>query len=40
MRFIKNPVKHTEIDKLEDEFGEVPLYHISSMSFELLYKLE
>ncbi|KRW99958.1 Translation protein, beta-barrel domain [Pseudocohnilembus persalinus] len=40
LRFIKNPVKPVEVDKLVDDYGEETLYDISGIQFEKLLALE
>ncbi|KAL4460614.1 hypothetical protein ABPG72_002901 [Tetrahymena utriculariae] len=40
LRFIKNPEKLTEVDKLQDDFGEEILYSLSCIDFDLFYALE
>ncbi|EAS05318.2 elongation factor Tu GTP-binding domain protein (macronuclear) [Tetrahymena thermophila SB210] len=40
LRFIKNPEKLTEVDKLQDDFGEEILYSLSGIDFDLFYALE
>lgn len=40
LRFIKNPEKLTEVDKLIDDFGEELLYNLSGIDFDLFYALE